>query len=235
MGPHAPRCCTRVLRRRPAAPQPCAGRDRPGGPQRRRHHVARLRPPAPALAILAARGGDGDTAVSHLAEARSIAEHLGGDHDGGWHQLSFGPSNVGIHEVAAAVELGDGTRALDRARNVRLPAGLPRIRARTSLRRPISRPVVGVAITKERSRALYAARRSRPRSRPVHHPTTREVLRMLWCASTGAATRPWPASSDGSEAKSDSSPVMLPADPGEFLGSRVAGDGPVTRLTWYQP
>jgi transcriptional regulator with XRE-family HTH domain len=62
-------------------------------------------------AILAARGGDAATAGQHLAEARTIAEHLGADHDGGWHQLSFGPSNVAIHQVAAAVELGDGVSA----------------------------------------------------------------------------------------------------------------------------
>ncbi len=128
-------------------------------------------------AILAARGGDADTAGGHLAEARSIAEHLGGDQDGGWHQLSFGPSNVGIHEVAAAVELGDGTRALARAENVRLPAGLPRIRTGHHYV-DLSRAQLWAGHYQGALKSLYAARKLAPQQ-TRHHPTTREVLRML--------------------------------------------------------
>ena len=64
-------------------------------------------------AILAARAQQADTAREHLAEATQIAEHLGGvDADGGWHQLSFGPANTAVHDVAVSVELGDGGAAV---------------------------------------------------------------------------------------------------------------------------
>ena len=80
-------------------------------------------------AILAARAGNTGTVDIHLDEARQISARLGADTDGGWHQLSFGPSNVAIHDVAAAIELGDGPRALGRAENVRLSSAVPAIRA----------------------------------------------------------------------------------------------------------
>lgn len=129
-------------------------------------------------AILAARGGNAATATVHLAEARRIAEHLGGvDHDGGWHQLSFGPSNVGIHEVAAAVELGDGEAAVARAQTLRLPADLPKIRAGQHYV-DLSRAQLWAGDRDGALTSLYAARRLAPQQ-TRHLPTTREVVRML--------------------------------------------------------
>ena len=129
-------------------------------------------------AILAARSGDGDTADSHLAEARAIANHLGDeDGDGGWHQLSFGPSNVGIHEVAAAVELGDGVKAVARARTLRLSAQVPRIRASHHYI-DLSRAQLWSGDREAAMRSLYSAREFAPQQ-TRHHPTTHEVVRML--------------------------------------------------------
>jgi hypothetical protein len=50
-----------------------------------------------------------------MSEARELAGRAGDDYDGGWHQLSFGPGNTGIHAVAAAIELGDGPTVLSQA------------------------------------------------------------------------------------------------------------------------
>jgi transcriptional regulator with XRE-family HTH domain len=128
-------------------------------------------------AMLAARGGDADTATEHLAEARRIAEYLGDDHDGGWHQLSFGPANVAIHVVAASVELGDGGRALAQADNLRLPANMPAIRTGHHYV-DLSRAQLWARDHDGALRSLYLARKLAPQQ-TRHHPTTREVLRML--------------------------------------------------------
>lgn len=73
-------------------------------------------------AIVAARAGDAQRAWAHVEEAATAARRVG---DNNHYQLAFGPANVGIHEVAVAVELGDGTDAIQRAHHVVLPAGLP--------------------------------------------------------------------------------------------------------------
>lgn len=129
-------------------------------------------------AILAARAGQADTARGHLTEARRIAEQLGGvDEDGGWHQLSFGPSNVSIHEVATHIELGDGATATARAGSLRLPAGLPPIRVGHHYV-DLSRAYLWAGDRDAALRSLYTARKLAPQQ-TRHLPTTREVTRML--------------------------------------------------------
>lgn len=129
-------------------------------------------------AILAARAGQADAARSHLTDARSITDHLHGvDHDGGWYQLSFGPSNVGIHEVAAEVELGDGRAAVARAANLRLSTELPRIRLGHHYV-DLSRAQLWAGDRDGALRSLDTARRLAPQQ-TRHLPTTREVVRIL--------------------------------------------------------
>ncbi|HEY2576594.1 MAG TPA: helix-turn-helix transcriptional regulator [Streptosporangiaceae bacterium] len=80
--------------------------------------------------LAAARGGDGDSAGEHLAEARAAADRLGADRDD--YRLAFGPSNVDIWSVALPVEQGDDAMiavALERAETIHLPAGTPRERS----------------------------------------------------------------------------------------------------------
>jgi hypothetical protein len=127
--------------------------------------------------ILAARSGNPSVAAAHLAEARQIADHLGDDSDGDWHQLSFGPTNVLIHDVAAAVELGDGARALTTAQTLRLPADLPKIRAAHHFI-DLARAQLWHNQHDEALQSLHEGRRLAPQQ-TRHHPTTREVLRML--------------------------------------------------------
>ncbi|GAB2730383.1 hypothetical protein GCM10027089_62550 [Nocardia thraciensis] len=78
--------------------------------------------------ILAARAADRETAESHLQEAWGIAEAIGStrfSHYG----TGFRPSNVAIHSVAVPVELSDGTTAVSRAADIRLPSSVAPSRA----------------------------------------------------------------------------------------------------------
>jgi hypothetical protein len=128
--------------------------------------------------MLAARAGSRDVASAHLREARTIAEHLDqDDHDGGWHQLSFGPANVKIHEVAAFIELGDGGRAMAKADRLTIPPTLPPIRAGHHFV-DLSRAQLWAGDRDGALQSLYRARRLAPQQ-TRHLPTTREVLRML--------------------------------------------------------
>jgi transcriptional regulator with XRE-family HTH domain len=67
-------------------------------------------------AVIAARANDPDAAYDHLEQARQIAGRLGeGRND---YNTEFGPANVGLYEIAVAVELGDAGRALRAAATV---------------------------------------------------------------------------------------------------------------------
>jgi hypothetical protein len=65
------------------------------------------------LAIAAARDNDRAQAHEHLDQARKIARRIGEDRDD--FGTEFGPTNVALHAVAVAVELGDARQALDLA------------------------------------------------------------------------------------------------------------------------
>jgi hypothetical protein len=68
------------------------------------------------LAIAAARDNDRPQAHKHLEQAREIADRIGEDRDD--FGTEFGPTNVALHAVGVAVELGDAGQALDLARDI---------------------------------------------------------------------------------------------------------------------
>lgn len=80
------------------------------------------------LAIAAARDNNRSEAHQHLDEARTIAERLGEDRDD--YGTEFGPTNVAIHAVAVAVELGDAGQAIDLAHGVDTTGMSPERQAR---------------------------------------------------------------------------------------------------------
>ncbi|MFC8796943.1 helix-turn-helix domain-containing protein [Promicromonospora sp. NPDC057138] len=127
--------------------------------------------------ILAARAGDAAKVEAHLVEARDLSARLGTDSNGGWHQLSFGPGNTGIHDVAAAVELGDGPTALQRAEPLRLAGAVPAIRAGHHYM-DLSRAFLWQGQYDRSLASLNKARELAPQQ-TRHHPTTHEVTRML--------------------------------------------------------
>jgi hypothetical protein len=67
-------------------------------------------------AVIASRVNDPDAAYGHLVQAARVAARLGeGRND---YNTEFGPANVGLYEIAVAVELGDAGRALRTAATV---------------------------------------------------------------------------------------------------------------------
>lgn len=64
--------------------------------------------------IAAARDADRELAHQHLNRAREFADDLGADRDD--FGTEFGLTNVVLHAVGIAVELGDAGQALDLAR-----------------------------------------------------------------------------------------------------------------------
>ena len=79
-------------------------------------------------AVIAGRRDDRSTAASRLADARILAERLGVDANHGW--TAFGPTNVQIHNVSIAAELGDPAEVLARAEGLTTDSLLPGLRSR---------------------------------------------------------------------------------------------------------
>ena len=62
-------------------------------------------------AIIAAKRSDAKAVITRLDDAATLAQKLGYDGNHGW--TAFGPTNVQIHRVSAAVELGQSMKALE--------------------------------------------------------------------------------------------------------------------------
>jgi hypothetical protein len=85
-------------------------------------------------ALAAAASFDRAAADRSLAAARRVAERLGEDRNDHW--TAFGPTNVRIHEVSAAVAFGDASAAVETGEMLdlqHLPAGLGGRRSQVSL------------------------------------------------------------------------------------------------------
>ncbi|QHC16852.1 helix-turn-helix domain-containing protein [Streptomyces sp. GF20] len=136
------------------------------------------------LAVLEARAQRPEAAWQRLAEARAAAGFLGGDVD--HYEMSFGPSNVRIHQVSMLIEHGDTEQALARLREWgteqdaaewELPADLAAERS--------SHHHIDVAVARltegDRDGALadlLAARASSP-AHTRYHPTVRSTASTL--------------------------------------------------------
>ena len=85
-------------------------------------------------ALAAAAEFDRAAADRSLATAQRIASRLGGDRNDHW--TAFGPTNVRIHQISAAVAFGDAGTAVDTGGTLdvgRLPEGLAGRRSQVSL------------------------------------------------------------------------------------------------------
>jgi transcriptional regulator with XRE-family HTH domain len=79
-------------------------------------------------AVIAARDGKAASAARHLDEASVLARALGEDANHYW--TAFGPTNVAVHRVSVAVELGDVESAAAAAAAIDLDAMPPVLRSR---------------------------------------------------------------------------------------------------------
>ncbi|MGC5018291.1 helix-turn-helix domain-containing protein [Micromonospora sp. DT47] len=130
-------------------------------------------------AMAAARIGDSATVDDLLNGADEAATLLGSDQNRYW--TSFGPTNLELHRAAAAVELGDGGRAVEIHQRIPEPAFnalLPERRAHHLL--DIARGFAQIADVANAGEMLLLGDRLAPseiRCRPIAHEVMSDVLR----------------------------------------------------------
>ncbi|TYB58348.1 helix-turn-helix transcriptional regulator [Nonomuraea sp. PA05] len=144
--------------------------DRLTGPELSVYGATHLR-----SAVFAARANDRQGAFEHIEHARRAARLLGGDAN--HYGLEFGPSNVVMHEVAVAVEMGDGAGAVERARRAVLPPTVAPVRL-GHFQIDLARGWLYHGDRRRALEALYTARRIAPQQ-TRNHPMVRETVRML--------------------------------------------------------
>ncbi|MFC0843314.1 MULTISPECIES: helix-turn-helix domain-containing protein [Streptomyces] len=125
--------------------------------------------------VIAARADDENAVKQHIAEATAYARRTGDASDVHW--LSFGPTNVAMHRMSAAVEMRQYDEALKQARKVRLPSSLATSRrAHFYIDRARSEMETGHASAALSS--LVVARRAAP-EQTRYHPGAREAIKGL--------------------------------------------------------
>ncbi|MEK2474151.1 helix-turn-helix domain-containing protein [Streptomyces noursei] len=127
--------------------------------------------------VIAARAGACNQAAvdSHLEQAAVCADRTGDASEVHW--LSFGPTNVKLHRMSAAVEMRLYDDALGQAREIALPAGLATSRrAHYLIDRARSEAETGHA--KRALASLVEARKAAP-EQTRYHPGARETISSL--------------------------------------------------------
>jgi tetratricopeptide (TPR) repeat protein len=125
--------------------------------------------------VICARA-DNEAAVDrHIAEAATIAKRIGDASDVHW--LSFGPANVALHRMSAAVEMGEYDAALKQARKMRLPTSLATSR-RAHFLIDRARTEMETGFTEKALEHLVEARKTAP-EQTRYHPGARETIRGL--------------------------------------------------------
>lgn len=125
--------------------------------------------------VIAARADDVGAVVDHIGEARKIAKRIGDASDVHW--LSFGPANVAMHRMSAAVEMGQYDNALKQARKIWLPASVATSR-RAHFLIDRARTEMETGQTEAALEHLVQARRAAP-EQTRYHPGARETIRGL--------------------------------------------------------
>jgi transcriptional regulator with XRE-family HTH domain len=127
-------------------------------------------------AMAAAYQGDPITSRALLNEAGSTASRLGADANHAF--TAFGPTNVGVHRVSAAVALGDGGAALQHAKAVH-PVQLPVVERRAQYLVDVARGHGQAGGDDQALRALLTAERLAPeevRYQPAARALVAELL-----------------------------------------------------------
>jgi hypothetical protein len=126
-------------------------------------------------AMAAAHQGDGITSRALLGEADTIARRLGGDANH-WF-TAFGPTNVNVHRVSAAVALGDGGAAVQHATSVH-PAQLPVLERRAQYLVDVARGYGQWSKDDQALRALLTAEQLAPEE-VCYQPAARTLVTQL--------------------------------------------------------
>jgi transcriptional regulator with XRE-family HTH domain len=125
--------------------------------------------------VICARADDKTAVDRHIAEARAIAKRTGDASAVHW--LSFGPANVALHRMSAAVEMGQFDDALTQARKIRLPSSLATSR-RAHFLIDRARTEMETGLTEKALDHLVEARKAAP-EQTRYHPGARETIRGL--------------------------------------------------------
>ncbi|MHC0432920.1 helix-turn-helix domain-containing protein [Streptomyces sp. O3] len=125
--------------------------------------------------VICARAEDKTAVDRHIDEARQIAKRIGDASDVHW--LSFGPANVALHKMSAAVEMDQYDDALKQARRMRLPVALATSR-RAHFLIDRARAEMETGCTEKALEHLVEARKVAP-EQTRYHPGARETIRGL--------------------------------------------------------
>ncbi|MFI8356036.1 helix-turn-helix domain-containing protein [Streptomyces cyaneofuscatus] len=122
--------------------------------------------------VIAARAGQQSTVDIHLSEARRCASRTGDASDIHW--LSFGPANVSLHQMSAAVEMRQYDEAVAQAKEITLPTRLATSR-RAHFLIDRARSEMETGRTDAALHSLVEARRTAP-EQTRYHPGARETI-----------------------------------------------------------
>jgi len=125
--------------------------------------------------VISARAANQSSVDVHIGEARTIAKKVGDASDVHW--LSFGPANVAMHQMSAAVEMGRYDDALTQAHRIRLPVSVATSR-RAHFLIDRARTEMETGHTDAALEHLVQARRAAP-EQTRYHPGARETIRGL--------------------------------------------------------
>ncbi|MFI6337853.1 helix-turn-helix domain-containing protein [Streptomyces sp. NPDC050535] len=125
--------------------------------------------------VIAARADDVTAVVQHITEARIIAKRIGDASEVHW--LSFGPTNVAMHRMSAAVEMRHFDAALKQARKLKLPPSLATSR-RAHFLIDRARTEMETGHSDAALDHLVEARRTAP-EQTRYHPAARETISSL--------------------------------------------------------
>lgn len=122
--------------------------------------------------VISARARNQTAVELHIGEAHRIAKRVGDASDVHW--LSFGPANVALHTMSAAVEMHQYDDALKQARKMKLPPQLATSR-RAHFLIDRARAEMETGYTQKALEHLVDARRIAP-EQTRYHPGARETI-----------------------------------------------------------
>jgi transcriptional regulator with XRE-family HTH domain len=134
-------------------------------------------------AMASARADDPGEARTFLARARQAAQQLGVDANHGW--TAFGPTNVAVHDLSVAVELGDVQTALGLA--PRVDAGALPVERRVRHALEVAKVYTTVGRDDDALAVVLAAEREAP-EQVRYHFLSRELV-LTWMRRSKAPGR----------------------------------------------
>jgi tetratricopeptide (TPR) repeat protein len=140
-------------------------------------------------ASVIAAGEDRTLALDALSEANETAQRIGNDHNAVW--TYFCPTNVQLHKVSVAVNLGDAGQAIDHARHVDLNQ-IPLAERRACFWTDVARAYLQWGKYERALKAVRAAERAAPEEvavRPQVHRVVEELQRCSTPSVQGQAAQ----------------------------------------------